>query len=86
MPDLSGLEATAAIRKGVFPGARVIILTAYDGDVYVRRAVQCGAQGYLLKTAGPDAGAHGDTRRPCGRRHATEGMGERLAENLRRPR
>ena len=48
MPDMSGIEATIAIRQE-FPEARIIILTTYDGDVQVVRALKAGARGYLLK-------------------------------------
>jgi DNA-binding NarL/FixJ family response regulator len=49
MPEMSGLEATIAIRAE-FPDARIIVLTTYVGDVQVLRALQAGARGYLLKT------------------------------------
>ena len=48
MPVLSGVEAIAAIRK-ISPGARIIVLTTYDGDEDIYRSLQAGAQGYLLK-------------------------------------
>jgi len=48
MPVLSGVEAIAAIRKET-PGARIIVLTTYDGDEDIYRSLQAGAQGYLLK-------------------------------------
>jgi DNA-binding NarL/FixJ family response regulator len=48
MPEMSGLEATVAIR-GEFPDARIIVLTGYAGDVQVVRALKAGASGYLLK-------------------------------------
>src|SRR5512134_2062426 len=48
MPVLSGVEAIAAIRRE-FPGARIIVLTTYDGDEDIYRSLQAGAQGYLLK-------------------------------------
>ena len=48
MPVLSGVEAIIQIRRE-FPGARVIVLTTYDGDEDIYRSVQAGAQGYLLK-------------------------------------
>ncbi len=44
----SGLEATIAIRRE-FPHARIIMLTTYDGDEDIHRALDAGAQGYLLK-------------------------------------
>jgi len=48
MPGLNGIEATAAIRQ-IDPEARVIILTTFDGDVQVTRALKAGATGYVLK-------------------------------------
>jgi len=48
MPVLSGVEAISAIRKGS-PGARIIVLTTFDGDEDIYRSLQAGAQGYLLK-------------------------------------
>ncbi len=48
MPVMSGVEAIAEIRRE-FPGARIIVLTTYDGDEDIYRSVQAGAQGYLLK-------------------------------------
>jgi DNA-binding NarL/FixJ family response regulator len=48
MPDMSGVDAMSAIFDE-FPGARMIVLTTYSGDVQVLRALKAGAQGYLLK-------------------------------------
>jgi len=48
MPNLGGVEATAAICRQ-FSGARVIVLTTYDGDENIYRALQAGARAYLLK-------------------------------------
>ena len=50
MPEMSGVEATAAIRAE-FPDARIIVLTTYTGDVQVAAALKAGASGYLLKNA-----------------------------------
>ena len=48
MPLMTGVEAIAAIRRE-FPSARVIVLTAFDGDEDIYRSLQAGALGYLLK-------------------------------------
>jgi two-component system, NarL family, response regulator len=48
MPELSGVEAIVAIRVQ-WPGAQIIVLTTYDGDEDIYRALQAGAQAYLLK-------------------------------------
>lgn len=49
LPDLSGLDVMIAIRSE-FPDARVIVLTTFDGDVDVLRALRAGARGYMLKS------------------------------------
>jgi DNA-binding NarL/FixJ family response regulator len=48
MPIMNGSDAIIAIRSE-FPGARVVVLTAYKGDVQALRAFKAGAVGYLLK-------------------------------------
>jgi two-component system, NarL family, response regulator len=48
LPGLSGLEAIRAIRKS-HPKLRFIILTTYDGDEDIHRALEAGAQAYILK-------------------------------------
>jgi DNA-binding NarL/FixJ family response regulator len=48
MPQLNGVEATIAIRNE-FPKALIIVLTTYDGDENIYRALQAGAHAYLLK-------------------------------------
>lgn len=48
MPEMNGFDAIQAIRDE-FPGARIIVLTTYTGDVQAQRAIKAGAQAYLLK-------------------------------------
>ena len=48
LPKMGGVDAIKAIR-GEFPEARFIVLTTYDGDEDIYRALQAGARGYLLK-------------------------------------
>lgn len=51
MPKLNGVDATREIREKV--GApKVVILSMYDGEEYVRPAIRAGASGYLLKGSG----------------------------------
>ena len=52
MPDLGGIDALLAIRSE-FPDARIIMLTTFEGDEEVRRALEAGACGYLLKSLPP---------------------------------
>jgi two-component system NarL family response regulator len=50
MPDVDGAQATAAIRAK-FPDARVLVLTTFDTDEDIYRALEAGAAGFLLKSA-----------------------------------
>src|SRR5258707_1997153 len=52
LPDLNGIEVMIAIRAE-FPQARIIVLTTYEGDVDIQRALKAGAHGYLLKSVPP---------------------------------
>jgi DNA-binding NarL/FixJ family response regulator len=50
MPELDGVEATRRIRA-LRPDARVLVLTTYDTDSDILRAIEAGATGYILKDA-----------------------------------
>ncbi len=52
LPDMSGIDALIAIRAES-PKARIIMLTTFEGDAEIRRALQAGAQGYMLKSMPP---------------------------------
>jgi len=54
MPVKGGVQAIDEIRRE-FPSARIIVLTTYDGDEDVYRALQAGAAGYLLKDTTTEA-------------------------------
>ena len=52
LPDMSGIDAMIAIR-GQFPEARIIMLTTFDCDAEIRRALSAGAHAYILKSMPP---------------------------------
>ena len=52
LPDMSGIEVMIGIRTE-FPDARIIMLTTFEGDVEMQRALAAGARGYMLKTMPP---------------------------------
>ena len=52
LPDMSGIDVLIAIRSE-FPEARIVMLTTFEGDVEIHRALQAGARGYLLKNMPP---------------------------------
>lgn len=57
MPRLTGLEAARKVKKD-FPNTRILMLTAYEDEPYIFAALQAGASGYLLKTAGSEELVH----------------------------
>jgi DNA-binding NarL/FixJ family response regulator len=83
MPLTSGVEATRAIRQDS-PNARVIVLTTYDGDEDIFRALNAGARAYLLKDVSREElldvirGVH------AGQRRIPAAIGARLAEAMPR--
>src|SRR5262245_8158119 len=48
LPLLNGIQATRAIMREV-PGTKVLVLTSYSENEYVRQAIEAGAIGFLLK-------------------------------------
>jgi DNA-binding NarL/FixJ family response regulator len=52
MPVMDGVEATGRLIESQ-PGVRILILSTYDEDEYVRKALKLGAAGYLLKDISP---------------------------------
>jgi DNA-binding NarL/FixJ family response regulator len=81
MPGAGGVESIIAIRKE-FPDARIIVLTTFDGDEDIFRAIQAGARGYLLK--GMDADELIDAIQTVhrGKSRIPAAVAERLAERL----
>jgi DNA-binding NarL/FixJ family response regulator len=52
LPDISGIDAMMGIRNE-FPDARIVMLTTFEGDVEILRALAAGARGYILKSMPP---------------------------------
>ena len=53
LPDMSGIDVLIAFRSE-YLDARVIMLTTFEGDVEIQRALKAGARGYMLKSAPPN--------------------------------
>ena len=68
LPDIDGIAAMAAIRRE-FADARVLMLTTFEGDVDVQRALAAGARGYMLKTSAPRELLAGIRAVHSGRKH-----------------
>ncbi len=84
MPGGDGVQATTGVLAAA-PGARVVVLTTYDSDADILRAVEAGAAGYLLKDAARSdlvaavrAAARGETV-------LAPAVATRLVNRMRRP-
>src|SRR5262245_61688224 len=81
LPQLSGIEALIAIR-GEFPNARIVILTTFEGDADIARALAAGAQGYLLKHTAPKELATVIRNASAGKKHVAADAAANLVEHL----
>ncbi|MEN1727381.1 MAG: response regulator transcription factor, partial [Pseudomonadota bacterium] len=54
MPEMNGLEAAERILESAGDDTRIIILTTFDPDEYIYRALQAGASGFVLKDIPPE--------------------------------
>jgi DNA-binding NarL/FixJ family response regulator len=81
MPDLSGIDAMIAIRAE-FADARIVMLTTFEGDVEIQRALQAGARGYLLKTMPPEEIVAVIRQVHCGKKRVPPEVAAQLAEHM----
>jgi DNA-binding NarL/FixJ family response regulator len=79
LPDMSGIDAMIAIRAE-FPKARIIMLTTFEGDVDIRRALEAGARAYLLKTTPPKEFIEAIREVHTGKRRIPPAVAAHLAE------
>jgi DNA-binding NarL/FixJ family response regulator len=84
LPVRSGVEAITAIREK-HPAARIIVLTTYDGDEDIYRALQAGARGYLLKGMSAEELVSAIREVQAGKTHIPKLVAERLAERMGGP-
>jgi DNA-binding NarL/FixJ family response regulator len=81
LPDMSGISALASIRTD-FPEARVIMLTTFEGDVEIQRALLAGARGYLLKSTPREELVEVIRTVHSGRKHLPNELAQSLAEHI----
>jgi two-component system NarL family response regulator len=85
LPDINGIDLMGQLRRRD-PAARIIVLTSFDGDEDIFRAVQAGARGYLLKGAMPDGVLESAIRTVhAGGRHLPADIAGRLADHVSAP-
>jgi DNA-binding NarL/FixJ family response regulator len=83
LPDITGIEALRQIRAE-FDEARIIMLTTFDGDADIVRALEAGAQSYMLKTMPRKELLDTIRKVHKGKRHVPSEVAAQLAEHLGR--
>jgi DNA-binding NarL/FixJ family response regulator len=81
LPDKSGIDAMIAVRAE-FPEARVIMLTTFEGDVEIQRALEAGARGYLLKSMPPKDLVEVIRQVHAGKKRVPPQLATQLAEHM----
>lgn len=81
LPDMSGISAVTAIRSE-FSEARITMLTTFEGDVEVQRALAAGVRGYLLKSAPLEEIVAAIRKIHSGRKHLPADVAMNLVENI----
>lgn len=81
LPDKSGVDAMIAIRTE-FHEARIIMLTTFEGDVEIHRALEAGARGYMLKSMPPKELVEAIRQVHAGKKRIPPQLAAQLAEHL----
>jgi DNA-binding NarL/FixJ family response regulator len=81
LPDMSGIDTLIAIRSE-FTEARIIMLTTFEGDVEMQRALEAGAYGYMLKTMPPKELLETIRQVRAGKKRVPPEVAAHLAEHL----
>jgi DNA-binding NarL/FixJ family response regulator len=81
MPELDGVGAIKEIRE-VDPNAHIVVLTTYDGDEDIYRAIKAGAKAYLLKDTARDALVDTVRRVYAGETYLPPPIAAKLAERV----
>ncbi len=84
LPEMDGVAAITEIRRAA-PAAKVIVLTTFDGDENIYRALQAGAKGYLLKDTFGDELMEAIRRVQSGKTTIPPIVAERLAGRMSGP-
>ena len=81
LPDISGIDALIAIRSES-PHACVVMLTTFEGDVEIQRALEAGARGYMLKTAPAKELVEVIRQTHAGKKHIPTEVAAQLVEHM----
>jgi DNA-binding NarL/FixJ family response regulator len=81
LPDKSGIDTMISIRRE-FPEARIIMLTTFEGDVEIQRALEAGARAYLLKSMPPKELVEVIRQVHAGKKRVPPQLAAQLAEHI----
>ncbi|MGB2628509.1 MAG: response regulator transcription factor [Candidatus Acidiferrum sp.] len=81
LPDKGGIETMISIRTE-FPEARIIMLTTFEGDVEIQRALEAGARAYLLKSMPPKELVEVIRQVHAGKKRVPPQLAAQLAEHM----
>jgi len=81
LPDKSGIDTMISIRRE-FPEARIIMLTTFEGDVEIQRALEAGARAYLLKSMPPKELVEVIRQVHAGKKRVPPQLAAHLAEHI----
>ena len=81
LPDKSGIDTMISIRSE-FPEARIIMLTTFEGDVEIQRALEAGARAYLLKSMPPKELVEVIRQVHAGKKRVPPQLAAQLAEHM----
>jgi len=83
MPEMEGVDAIVELRR-IYQNLRVLVLTNYEEDEYIFRAIQAGAMGYLLKNTPQDEIIHAVEMVHQNKRCVAPEIAKRLTETIAR--
>lgn len=84
MPVMDGIEATSKVKKD-YPNIKILILSMYDNEEFIKKLIQAGASGYILKNRGKEELINAIRRISEGKNYFGDAVINILLEELKRP-
>jgi two-component system, NarL family, nitrate/nitrite response regulator NarL len=83
MPLMNGIESTKEIKK-LYPGVKVLILSMYNDNEYIKRLIEVGASGYILKNKGKEELVNAIRKIAAGGQYLGEEVVKALMDDLQK--
>jgi two-component system, NarL family, nitrate/nitrite response regulator NarL len=85
MPRMNGIEATKEIKK-LYPEVKVLILSMYNDNEYIRQLIETGASGYILKNKGKEELVNAIRKIATGGEYYGDAVVKTLIADIKKPR